>query len=62
VVAVDHRPYDAQKGGNMGPVVVFDCMTADFLNDDPNNAELSELELHELETWGAWSDEAEPTT
>jgi hypothetical protein len=43
----------------MGPVVVFDCMTADFLNDDPNNAELSTLEQRELESWGAWSDETE---
>ncbi|MET9645268.1 bottromycin family RiPP peptide [Streptomyces syringium] len=45
----------------MGPVVVFDCMTADFLNDDPNNAELSALEMEELESWGAWSD-SDPTT
>ncbi|GAA2693379.1 MULTISPECIES: bottromycin family RiPP peptide [Actinosynnema] len=45
----------------MGPVVVFDCMTADFLNDDPNNAELSALEMSELEAWGSWSDEGETT-
>ncbi|GAB2944478.1 bottromycin family RiPP peptide [Streptomyces heilongjiangensis] len=42
----------------MGPVVVFDCMTADFLNDDPNNAELSALEMEELESWGAWDGDA----
>jgi hypothetical protein len=29
-------------------------MTADFLNDDPNNAELSALEMEELESWGDW--------
>ncbi|MGQ0717383.1 MAG: bottromycin family RiPP peptide [Pseudonocardiales bacterium] len=45
----------------MGPLVVFDCMTADFLNDDPNNAELSALELRELESWGTWSDETDTT-
>ncbi|MFF7388065.1 bottromycin family RiPP peptide [Streptomyces scabiei] len=43
----------------MGPAVVFDCMTADFLNDDPNNAELSALEMAELESWGAWSEDGE---
>jgi hypothetical protein len=42
----------------MGPLVVFDCMTADFLNDDPNNAELSALELDELESWGLSPDES----
>ncbi|MGW0792970.1 bottromycin family RiPP peptide [Streptomyces sp. NPDC002911] len=43
----------------MGPAVVFDCMTADFLNDDPNNAELSALEMSELESWGAWSEDTD---